>query len=185
MIEVRLGDRYAKSIMQLAIERKELEPVKQDFDLIQSVCNENPAFTRMLKSPLIGQDKKQAIIDQVFGKNFSPITQNLVEIIIRKKREAYLLDIAVRFLHAYDIEKNITRGLLTSSRPMSPAQVAKIKGVVEDELKTSFIMEESIDPELIGGFVLKVGDFLYDGSISAGLRKLKQEFEKNPYVKLT
>ena len=171
--------------MQLAIERKELEQVKTDFDLIESVCKENPAFVRMLKSPLISQSKKQAIIDQVFGKKFSPITQNLVEIIVRKKREAYLRDIAIRFLYAYDKEKNITRGLLTSSKPMSEAQKAKIKAVVEDELKTSFIMEEAIDPELIGGFVLKVGDFLYDGSISAGLRKLKQEFEKNPYVKLT
>ena len=59
----------------------------------------------------------------------------------------------------------------------------QIQELIETELKTKFVIKEKVNPELIAGFVLLVGDKLIDGSISGGLRKLKQEFEKNPYIK--
>ena len=113
MIEIRLGDRYAKSILELAEERKDIEKVHADFELINGVCEQSPDFLQMLKSPLISSTKKQKIIDEIFGGKFSELTKNLVEIIVRKKREPYLRDIAVRFLALYDLKKNITRSATT------------------------------------------------------------------------
>ena len=184
MIEIRLGTRYAKSILDLAIERGELEQVKADFDLIQETCDQSPDFELMLKSPLINAGKKQTIIDLTIGKHFSEITKNLVQIIVRKKREAYLPDITDRFLFLYDKEKNITRGSLTSAQTLSDEVRKQIVSMVEKDLGTNFILDEKVDPELIGGFVLRIGDKLYDGSVATGLRKLRQDFERNPYIKL-
>lgn len=183
MLEVKLGKRYAKSILDLAREKGQMETVDKDFELIISVCESNPDFMRMLKSPLIYPDKKQKILNLIFGNSFSPITQHLIEIIVRKKREVYLYDIAYAFQGLYDIEQGIIRGSLTSAKPLTKSQRDKVKSIVEKDLKTQFIVEEKVDPELIGGFVLKVGDNLYDGSISTRLRKLSQEFDKNPYLK--
>ncbi|MCB9231102.1 MAG: ATP synthase F1 subunit delta [Bacteroidia bacterium] len=183
MIELRLGNRYAKSILELAKEKGELKDVYQDFLLIEQVCAQNSDFVAMLKSPLIFSDKKQNIINLVFGPHFkSKITRMFVEIIVSKKREPYLRDIAQVFLDLHDKEKNITRGVLTSASPLTPAQKAQVLAQVEKDLGTTFELEEKVDPELIGGFVLRVGDLLYDGSISSSIRKLKQEFEKNPYI---
>lgn len=182
MIEVRLGDRYAKSILDLAVERGTLDKVWQDFRLIASVADANPDFVRMLKSPIIQADKKHAILKSLFGKT-NEITQHFLKILVDKKREGYLRDIAIRFLSQYDAYKNITRGVLVSASPLTPAQKADIKKVVEKDLQTTFELEERIDPNLIGGFTLRVGDKLLDSSLSTRLRKLKQEFSKNPYVK--
>lgn len=183
MIEIRLGDRYAKSILELAEERKEVEKVREDFQLIASVCKANPDFVLMLKSPLINAGKKQTIINEIFAGKLSPITANLVEIVVRKHREGYLNDIALRFLALYDRSHQITRGVLTSAAPISKDQLEKIRSIVESELKTTFKLEQKVDPELIGGFTLHVGDKLFDGSIATRLRELKQEFLNNPYVK--
>ena len=109
MIEIKLGDRYANSILVLAQERGQVERVREDFQLIQKVCRSNPDFVNMLESPLIKSDKKQHILDAIFGKSFCDITQTLIEIIVRKRREGYLDDIADRYLFQYDKLNNITR----------------------------------------------------------------------------
>lgn len=183
MIEIKLGDRYANSILVLAQERGQVERVREDFQLIQKVCRSNPDFVNMLESPLIKSDKKQRILDMIFGKSFCDITQNLIEIVVRKRREGYLDDIADRYLFQYDKLNNITRGRLRSAAPLTADQIAKIKQLVEKEFKTSFEIVHEIDPSLLGGFVLNIGDRQFDASISTRLRALKNEFDSNPYVK--
>ena len=66
MIEIKLGDRYANSILVLAQERGQVERVREDFQLIQRVCKSNPDFVNMLESPLIKGDKKQSILNEIF-----------------------------------------------------------------------------------------------------------------------
>ncbi|HHG83306.1 MAG TPA: ATP synthase F1 subunit delta [Bacteroidetes bacterium] len=183
MIEIKLGDRYAKSIIGLAKERGEVEAVRNDFLLIKGVCESNQDFINMLKSPLINTGKKQVIMKEIFGGKLSEITSNFVEIVVRRKREAYLPDIATRFLFQYDLFKHITRGTVTSAAPLSETQRKVVTDLVAKESGSDFILTEKIDPELIGGFTLRIGDFLYDGSLSSRLRDLKQEFDNNPYVK--
>ena len=183
MIEIKLGDRYANSILVLAQERGQVERVREDFQLIQKVCRSNPDFVNMLESPLIKSDKKQHILDAIFGKSFCDITQTLIEIIVRKRRGGYLDDIADRYLFQYDKLNNITRGILRCAASLTADQIAKIKQLVEKEFKTSFEIVHEIDPSLLGGFVLNIGDRQFDASISTRLRALKNEFDSNPYVK--
>lgn len=183
MIEIKLGDRYANSILVLAQERGQVERVREDFQRIQRVCRSNPDFVNMLESPLIKSDKKQSIINEIFDGRFSDIVQTLIEIIVRKKREVYLDDIAERFLFQYDRLNNITRGIIRSAAPLTAAQIEKIKQLVQKEFKTSFELTEVIDKSLIGGFVLDIGDRQFDASIATRLRALKNEFDSNPYVK--
>lgn len=183
MIEIKLGDRYAKSIIGLAMEMGQVEEVRNDFLSIQKVCKSNRDFVNMLKSPLISSNKKQGIMDAIFGGKLSTITNNFVEIVVRRKREMYLPDIAERYLYQYDLLKNITRGTVTSAAPLTEAQRKVVTDLVAKEASTDFVLTEKIDPDLIGGFTLRIGDFLYDGSLSSRLRELKQEFDNNPYVK--
>jgi F-type H+-transporting ATPase subunit delta len=183
MIEIKLGDRYANSILILARERGQMDHVRDDFQRIHDVCQRNRDFVNMLESPLVMGDKKQRVIHLIFGKQLCDITQGLLEIIIRKKRERYLDDIAERYLYQYDRLHNVTRGVVRSAAPLTRAQIAKIKQMVETDFKTTLEIQEVIDSELIGGFILDVGDKQFDASLATRLRLLKQEFDSNPYVK--
>lgn len=184
MVEDRIGYRYAKSLFDLAKKKQILEDVREDMALIHQVCVSNRDFRVMLKSPLIKGDKKLKVIKSIFDSKFtSDFSKILMEIIVRKGREKFLDYVAKSFLQLYDIEKHIQRGKLISAKPLSAEQVDQIKAKVEKETGDTFEVELEIDPSLIGGFVLKIGDKLFDGSIATSLRQLKQDFRKNTYIK--
>jgi F-type H+-transporting ATPase subunit delta len=184
MVEDRIGYRYAKSLFDLAKEKQILEDVREDMALIHQVCIENRDFLVMLKSPLINGDKKLKVLRSIFSKKFtSDFTQLLMDIIVKKGREKFLDYVAKSFLQLYDIEKHIQRGKLISAKPLSNEQVEQIKAEVAKETGDTFELEMEVDPSLIGGFVLKIGDKLFDGSIATSLRQLKQDFRKNTYIK--
>jgi len=183
MIEERLGYRYAKAVFGLAKEKNLLDDARDDMEVIIQTCNIRD-FDLLLKSPIISSSKKRAVFNRVFGGKFkTQFTPELIKIILRKHREMYLSDIALSFVALYDKEKRIVRGEIISAVPMSKSQVREIVQKIEKQTGNRVLIEERVDPSLIGGFVLKVGDTLLDGSISASLNRVKKEFEKNTYVK--
>ncbi|MEM7372878.1 MAG: ATP synthase F1 subunit delta [Bacteroidota bacterium] len=179
MVEDRIGFRYAKSIFGLAEEKNMLEDTHTDMALIHQVSRENPQFVRMLKSPLVHGDAKQKIVDRVFADAFkAELTTLLVKMVIDKGREQYLPNVAKAFIDLYDRAKGIARGTLTSAAPLSDEEAKAIQQAVEKELGKTFKMDTEVNADLIGGFKLKIGDRLFDGSISSSLRRLRREISQ-------
>lgn len=179
MVEDRIGYRYAKSAFALAEEKNIVEETREDMGMIANVISSNREFAAFLKSPLISSSKKLTIVNEIFGGNYkSELAEMLVQLVVRKGREMYLPQVAESFLRLYDEAKKILRGVLTSAVPLSSDQMKKIKASMEEKSGKTFEMESEVNPELIGGFVLKVGDTLFDGSVASSLRKLNQEFSK-------
>lgn len=176
MVEDRIGYRYAKSAFSLAQEQKDLDNTHSDMKMISDLCQENHEFVAMLQSPIINGTKKQEVLNLIFkGKFETKLVPLLVEMIVRKGREAFLPHVAHSFMEMYDEVKGILRGVLTSAVELPKATIAEIKANLEKSSGKAFEFTTEIDPELIGGFTLKVGDTLFDGSIEASLRRLKQE----------
>lgn len=176
MVEDRIGYRYAKSAFSLAQEQKDLDSVHSDMKMISDLCHESTEFVNMLQSPIIGGPKKQEVLDLIFkGKFKTKLVPLLIEMIVRKGREAFLPHVAHSFMEMYDEAKGILRGALTSAVELPSATIAEIKSNLEKSSGKSFEFTTEINPDLIGGFTLKVGDTLFDGSIAASLRRLKQE----------
>lgn len=176
MVEDRIGYRYAKSAFSLAQEQKDLDNVHTDMKMISDLCQENAEFVGMLQSPIIGGTKKQEVLNAIFdGKYQTKLVPLLIEMIVKKGREAFLPNVAHSFMEMYDEAKGILRGVLTSAVELPKATIAEIKTNLEKSSGKSFEFTTEVNPELIGGFTLKVGDTLFDGSIGASLRRLKQE----------
>ncbi|RMG68402.1 MAG: ATP synthase F1 subunit delta [Bacteroidetes bacterium] len=178
MVEDRIGYRYAKSAFSLAVEQKQLDQVQADMALVHRVVEENRELRMLLDSPLVHASKKQAVLDGIFKSHYqSEITPLLVQMVVRKGRERYLPQVTHAFLSMYDEDQGIVRGVLTSAAPLSAKTQQEIKAVVEKETGKRLIMETKEDASLIGGFTLKVGDRLFDGTIVSGLRRLRQRFK--------
>src|ERR1700741_2932716 len=103
-----VASRYAKSLIDLAIETKQLEEVRKDMRLIKQVCNSNHEFVLLLESPIIKTDRKMAIFKTIFGGKISNTTQAFVNLIATKRREGHIDDIANSFDDQYKIYLNIT-----------------------------------------------------------------------------
>ena len=183
MQHTRLASRYAKSLLDLAIENGKEEEVYADMVLLEKTCTSSREFEVLLKSPVVKADKKEAILKAVFKGNVSKLSEEFINIITRKGREAYLVSIASSFLQQYKNHKNITTASIVTAVPLDKSLKEKILGIIGDNVSGEVELEERVDKDLIGGFVLRVGDQQVDSSVRHKLNQLEQNFKKNPYVK--
>lgn len=184
MSVVRIATRYAKSLLDLSIERGSLEPVNSDMATLRSAL-QNKDLALLLKSPIIQADKKISAIDAIFKGKLDELTLAYLHLLINKGREPYLADIATEFGNQYKILKKITAVKVTTAVPMTDEVLNSIKikiqqsGIAMENLE----IQSTVDPKLIGGFVLEFDNKRYDASVLHKLDQLKSEFSKNLYVK--
>lgn len=183
MRDIKVASRYAKSLLLIAIEENVLEELHNDMQLVYDVCANNHDLVLLLKSPIVRTDKKTAILNEIFGKKISQISNSFISIILTKKREGLLGDIADAFIDAYKLYKNITTALVTTAVTLTKEQKSKIIDLLGEESKGDIDLKEMVDDSIIGGLILRVGDKQVDESIKRKLINLEMEFEKNPYIK--
>jgi F-type H+-transporting ATPase subunit delta len=179
----RLASRYAKSLIDLAVEREQLETVYKDMLYLQQINNSSREFLLLLRSPVVTADKKQAVINAVAGNNIGELTSAFTRLLVNKGREGELPEIITSFINLYKQKKGIHTVKLTTAAPVSDdikdaivAQVKKTSNMQNIEL------ESVIDPKIIGGFVLQTGDKLVDASIAYELKEVARQFENNDFI---
>lgn len=183
MAELRIARRYAKSIFGLAEERKVTEQVFADMQLIVATCKTSPDLLALLRDPVVNTDKKDNILNLIFGDKTNVLTMTFIRIITRKGRELFLYEIAKEFVKLYKSAQGIFTAHLTSPFKMDKALRDQIISKVKLGIGESVEIVEHVDPSLIGGFILRMGDKQYDTSVAKKLKQLKQEFDTNYYEK--
>ncbi len=179
MSEIQVASRYAKSLIDLAGEQSSVEEVKGDIELFLETCRANPGLQAILKNPIISLDKKANILDGLFSGKVHEMILSFFKIVIRKGRAEILFATAKEFVSQYNSLKNIVKATVTSASPLNQENIRQIEDVVKASTKGEVILTTIVDPKLIGGFILKVGDKQFDTSISSKLNKLRKEFEQS------
>lgn len=171
----RVAGRYAKSLLELAQEQNKLDRVLEDVKSFQAAADQRD-FYMMLKSPIIKGDKKQSIIDALFNGKYDELTMAFLRILIKKGREGALPEIANEFIAQYKRLNNVSTVKVTTAKPMSKESLAALQAklTASDATDTTVEIETAVDPELIGGFVLELGDKIYDASVAQKLEELKR-----------
>lgn len=178
----KVATRYAKSLLDLAIEQDKLDSTFQDMSKVNDVIDSNRDMQLLLASPIVKTDKKHSIIEAVFGSELGELSMAFIRLITSRRREYLLEGIAAAFLTQYKVHKNILVAEITSVIPLDETLRAQLKGLFKDVDFSELEMTEKVDPSLIGGFVVRVGDQQIDASLSQRIGELKQEFSKNPYI---
>ncbi|MEE1945991.1 ATP synthase F1 subunit delta [Pedobacter sp. KR3-3] len=169
--------RYAKSLIDLSIEQNALEALKNDMVLFEEVVDKHSELEAILKNPIIPLDKKAGILKELFAGKVNPITEHFFKLAVNKGRSAILFDAAKQFVSQYQALKGIVTAEVTTATALTDANKAEIVSLVKKELGANeVVIKEKVDENLIGGFILKVGDKQFDASIASGLKKLKKEF---------
>ncbi len=179
----RLATRYAKSLIELAVEQKQLEAVFADMQYIKALCKESRDFENVLRSPIIKADKKQAIVDNVIKNKITALTIAFIQLIIKKSRESFLPEIANAFIEQYHTIKNIHTVKLTTAVAIGDNVKKSIQQKIQQETAFQNIqIEEQVKEELLGGFMLEFNNNLVDASILRDLKDVKKQFMENIYV---
>lgn len=184
MADSRIASRYVKSLLGLAVEQKVLEQVNQDMKLIASTCAKSKDLVLMLKSPIIRHELKRTILTKIFKGKVHNLSMAIIDILTRKNREGLVPAIASQFHSAYNEFMGISRATVTTTIAMDQELRNEIEKIVKKLSSSDKIeLEEKVNPGLIGGFVLNVGDRQIDASVQNKLKLLKVKFSENPYVR--
>ena len=178
----RLASRYAKSLVDLAAEKGQLEAVRADMQVLQQIIRGNRDVANLLKSPIIKPDKKQVILATIFENRISVITAAFIKLLVVKGRESNLPEITMEFEKQYNQLKNISKVKITTAAPVDPAILGAIRQKVEAGTDKKIELETAVEPDLIGGFVLETEDRLYDASVLRDLKDIRKQFTQNIYT---
>jgi F-type H+-transporting ATPase subunit delta len=177
-----VASRYAKSLLDLAIENKQLEEVRKDMQLVKEICSSNHDFVLLLDSPVIKTDKKIAIFNGLFQGKISKITSAFLNLVASKRREGYIRQIANEFDEQYKLYKHITTVKVESAVALDKKSKEQILDLVKKSVNGEIELVEKVNPELIGGFVLTISDKQLDQSVKHKLNELRKTLGGNVHL---
>lgn len=176
MSEFKVASRYAKALIDLATEQGNLEGVKGDMQEFIAVLRSSKELQAVLKNPIIKQDKKSNILDDIFEKKIHPSIVEFFHILVRKGRGNILYATAKEFIREYNEVKGIVKATVTSATALSEENYEALKASIAKEINATVVLENKVDPSLIGGFIIQVGDKQLNASIAGRLNKLERYF---------
>ena len=173
--------RYAKAIISLAKDKGVTKEVNEDMKLINNTIDGTGDLRTFLKSPVIKDSIKKNALLEIF-KNVNGITLGMFNILMDNNRLEILSQVTSKYMFLYNQMNNVQVAKVTTAFPLTPALEAKIQQKVKELTGNEAKIENLIDESIIGGFILRVGDIQYNGSVQAQLTNLKREFKNNTYV---
>ena len=178
MSVTRIATRYAASLIDLAVEQGKLENVLSDVRSLIGAM-ESRDLLLLVKSPIIHAAKKVSVFEALFNGKFEATTMAFLKLVIRKGREAYLPEIAASFVDQYRQLKNIVAVKVTSAVALTDAKIEAIRQKIAATpgFQGSIEIETVVDPSIIGGLIIEMGDRQYDASVVHQLDKMKKSFQ--------
>ena len=179
MLTSKVAKRYAQGLLDFTQESGNTEAVFSEMKDIVKIMKESKDLNAFFATPFIDYKKKTAAAGEVF-KNFSPVSKNLINLVIRQGRETHLKDIAQEFINKVEDMQGIQRVTLTSAAALTQKNLDEIfRSSKMVDTSRNFDLTTNIDPDLIGGYILRVGDQQIDASVRTKLSNIKKEFQLN------
>ena len=180
----KVAGRYAKSLISLASEQNVLDTVLSDMKGLIKMA-ENRDLNNLLKSPIVSIDKKRAVFKGLFDPHFSELSKSFVHLVLTKGRESVLPVIAQEFIEQYNELKGITKVEITSASPLDEYTTKQItEKLLSSNLGLKTIeLSAKVNPEIIGGLIIQIGDKLIDDSVAFKLKKMTKQFEGKEFIK--
>jgi F-type H+-transporting ATPase subunit delta len=182
MNDSKISVRYAKALFQAADEAKVLLQVMQDIDLIMKIYALSD-FRAVLDSPIVKTSDKKQVAQKLFTGKLSELSMSFIDLMFSNKRESYLPHIARNFKSLYKKNQGILSAEIVVSKSIDKAQTEKFRSLLKDVFKSEIELEESLKPEILGGFILRVEDEQFDASVASGLAKIRKQLLESTFVK--
>lgn len=173
--------RYAKALLDLSEERTRAAEVASDMESLRKALASSRELHVFLASPVVKPYQKKKVLSQVFS-GLSELSQKFVDLVVDHGREANLSAIATSYLESYRRRQGTVSARVTSAVALSDAHRAQIESAIKASGAKSVELHEEVNPDLIGGLVVRVGGKQIDTSIAQTLRNLDRSFQKNLYI---
>lgn len=180
-----IAKRYAKALLDYALEEKLEDTVYQEVLQLILSYKEVPKLAEVLGNPLLPTEQKEKVICQAASTEVSPVFQKFAALVVAHRRESFMLFIAHSYVSLYRELKHISIGKLITAVPCSDAVSDRLEKLIEDRSQNSVdvIMDRYTDPDIMGGFIFQIDDLRLDASVKTQFDQIKKQFiEKNKRI---
>ena len=175
-----LGRRYAKALLELAREQGELDPVLRDVGSLADAWKTSADLRELVRNPVVPRQALKAAVDAVMEKlGCSKLVRNTVNLLADKGRLAHLEEVLDALEALAEAETGRVRVEVISAKPLNDAYYARLTEKLKRVTDREVVLVKKQDPSLIGGVVTRVGDQVFDGSLSNRLSELRETLLAN------
>lgn len=180
MSATTVARRYGKSLFSLSKGQNAVDAVEQDMRALIQAAKENRELSVILASPVVRPEKKEAIVRSVFS-GANELTVSFLALLAKKGRAGLIADMAEAFVSLVREERGVVLAEVVTAVPLDEARRAEINALIGKVHEGGVELSETVDPHLIGGFKLRVGDRMIDASVFQSLRTMHRNLTNNPY----
>ncbi|MEI3611955.1 F0F1 ATP synthase subunit delta [Pseudogracilibacillus sp. SO30301A] len=176
MNEAVVAKRYADALFQLASENNKVDKLISELQLVKTVFKDDKNIINFLNHPRVKNEDKMKLIDEAFKQNDKDVV-NTLKILVERHRIDTITSIVHAFVEQYNEANGIAAADVYSVRALSEEEQTNIEASLKKQLdKKSVLINNIVDPSVLGGLRIRVGNTIYDGSISGKLYRIKQTF---------
>ncbi len=173
----RAALRYAKAALAFANEAKVASKVAHDFSSVVKMLRSHADLQNVLDNPLLPATQKESVLKQIFP-NACAETRQVFSLLAQNNRLSLLLPTVQQFLQLYAKQQGEVTALVTTAVPIDKALEETIRSKAKTLTSETIQLENQVDPSIIGGFILKIGDIQYDASVVQQLKSIKTTLTK-------
>ncbi len=173
MTELSVVRRYAQALFDTAARAGSVDQVEEDLRAMTQVFTSSPRLVQVLRAPVIAGERKQRLVEQLFGTRVSPLTLRFLILVITRRREEILDAVYPEFQRLANEQRGLMTVQVTSATPLSDAERSSLSAALARKTGKRVVLEGRLDPSIIGGLVLRIGDTIVDGSVRTRLQQLR------------
>ncbi|MBD1383473.1 F0F1 ATP synthase subunit delta [Metabacillus arenae] len=170
-----VGKRYALALFQIAKEKQSLDQFEEDLLVVKEVFGQNRDFLEVLIHPKVTLEQKKFIVREAFSKLSPQILYTLL-LLVERHRISVIADLADHFVQLSNEARGTEDATVYSVRPLKDEELSALSAVFAAKIgKRSLRLQNEIDKNLIGGVKLRIGNRIYDGSVSGKLERIERQ----------
>lgn len=182
MSDLAIARRYALALSETAAEKNRTERVDDDVDLVRESLEGSPDLERFFRSPIVPRAKKISVVRELFGERVDRVTLDFLLLLVEKRREGMVLGILGAYRDLRDEQQGLVSVLARSAHPIGPDEKQRLIDSVSRITGSRVRLDTEVDASLMGGIVLRVGDTVYDGSVTNKLAALRERLRSGTTV---
>ena len=178
MRDIRVAKPYARALYEAAIEQNALDVITNDVETFQELIEQSEELVQFINTPLMSPQIKSDTFQQLFSESMNPLTLNFFRLLALKQRERYLVAIMDAFTSIVDEASGSVIAKVTTVVPITQTQEHQLIQQLSAYSGKQVRLETETDEEIQGGFVVKLGDTVFDASVTTQLQRLKRQLAK-------
>lgn len=176
--DLRAARRYSRALFNVALERNEIDAIAESLATVTSTAATTPELLTVLQHPLVTRERKNHLLGEVFGNSVHADVASFLLLLVEKDRASIIPNVAREFARLVDEHRKVTDAEVLSAIELTEAQTKVLAEQLQAATGNAVRLQTRVDPAILGGLVVRVGDKLIDGSVVTQLKSIREQLKR-------